>query len=510
MSELPLRTEPEPGVRLGLAWSVTLTFLLLTLFSIGLNTVVALRVHSLLTGGEGGRAARDSVRAAASMMDGPDDDLGTLVRDGGISAAVSFDTHGAEIRRSGSLPESLGSREISVLAALRTGRTSVDWVANPAGGEALVRVVAPVGSVAAPRGALVAWVAAPTLDGATQARRLSIAYAVLNAFVVGLSGWYLMTRTIVRPVSRLSQATRAVTAGDLGARVRVEGAGELASLARDFNRMTETLARKVGELEDANRSLRTAREEIVQAEKLAGVGRLAAGVAHELGNPVAAVTGYTSMLLRGKEKDESSDTDVLRRIEREMKRVDRIIRDLLEYSRPRPETVEPLDVDAVAEAALAIVGGQRAFQSIEVVRSLGKPTKVAGDPHRLSQVLVNLLINAADAVEGAATQRIEIKTFATVFPAPAEPRRRSGEALPEGPAVAIEVSDSGKGLSTGDRERMFEPFYTTKSKGTGLGLAISRTIVEAMGGRILARGEVGAGATFTVLLPAPPPMTNSA
>ena len=495
--------EPEPRSRLGLAWSVTLTFFLLTLFAIGLNTVVALRVHSLLTVGEAGRAGRDAVQVAALMMQGPEEDLSMLVRDAGIRGAVTFDSHGTETRRVGDAPEDPDARDVAVLAALRTGRTSVDRIPNPAGGEPLVRVVAPVSSVAAPRGALVAWIDTPPLGGATRARSLSIGYAVLNALVVGSFGWYLMTRTIVRPVSRLSDATRAVTVGDLAVRVRVEGAGELASLARDFNRMTEALARKVGELEEVNRSLRSAREEVIQAEKLAGVGRLAAGVAHELGNPVAAVTGYTSMLLRGREKDESADTDVLRRIDREMKRVDRIIRDLLEYSRPRPETVEPLDVDAVAEAALAIVGGQRAFQSIEVVRSLGKPPKVAGDPHRLSQVLVNLLINAADAVEGAAKQRIEIRTFTSDFPEPAEPRRRSGEALPEGPAVAIEVSDTGKGLSAGDRERMFEPFYTTKGKGTGLGLAISRTIIEAMGGRILARGEAGAGATFTVLLPVP-------
>lgn len=500
---IPMEPGRERGARIGLAWSVTLTFLLLTLFAIGLNSVVAWRLQGLLVEKESGRAARDMVRASALMMGRPDVDLGVITRDAGMASAVTFDTQGNEVRRSGPLPQQIQSRDTALLAALRTGATRADVVPDPAGGAPLIRVVAPLGSIAAPRGALVAWIPPRSLEGATQARRLSIAYAVLNALVVGLSGWYLVTRTIVRPVRRLSDATRAISRGNLGVRVRVEGVGELENLARDFNHMTEGLARKVGELEEANESLRAAREEVIQAEKLAGVGRLAAGVAHELGNPVAAVTGYVSMLLGGRGKDEAGDSDVLRRVEREMKRIDRIIRDLLEYSRPRPETAEPLDVDAVAETALTIVGGQRAFHNVDVVRRLGKPPKVVGDPHRLSQVLVNLLINAADAVETAPVRRIEISTFSSVFPAPLEPRRRSGEVLPEGNAVAIQVSDTGKGLDDGDRDRMFEPFYTTKPKGTGLGLAISRTIVETMGGRILARGEPGSGATFTVLLPAP-------
>lgn len=523
---LPLEHERERGFRLGLASGVTITFALLTVFAIVLNSAVAWRMHGMLAAGHGGRDARDLVVAAALMMRGPDEDLVELIRDGGVNGAITIDARGATLRRAGAIPEEIdAARDVHTLVTLRTGRVHVAVAPRSSSGSVQLRVVAPIGSTAAPNGALIAWVSPQIFDGAVQARRLSIAYGVLNGLVVGLFGWYWMTRTVVRPVRRLSNATRAVTRGELDVRVPAAGFGEIESLARDFNRMTGTLAHKMNELQEANRSIRSVREEVIQAEKLAGVGRLAAGVAHELGNPVAAVTGYVSLLLRERDKESTerdekdrggeasgaerrsgestTDADVLRRIDREMKRIDRIIRDLLEYSRPRPETVESLDVDTVAESALAIVAGQRAFQNIEVVKRLGRPPRVVGDSHRLSQVLVNLLINAADALDGATVRKIEITTSVTEFPPVAEPRRRSGEAVPEGPAVAIEVADSGMGLSRSDRERMFEPFYTTKEKGTGLGLAISRTIIESMGGRILVSGAPGAGATFRVLLPLP-------
>ena len=495
----PLRPAPSAR-RPGLAWSVTVTFLVLAGFSIGLNSIVAWRMNAVVLGGEDARTAREVVRTAALMMRSASDDAGVLLRDMGATAVIAVDAQGRVVSQAGAQPEPLDPRDTGVLGAIRIGSTTVDRRGTLGG--PMIRIVAPVASLSAPGGALVVWVRPTGAGDAERARRLSVAYATLNAVVVGFLGWYLVTRSIVRPVRRLSTATRSLAAGDLGVRVRMEGFGELESLARDFNAMTEALQRKLGELEEANRSLRAAREEVIQAEKLASVGRLAAGVAHELGNPVAAVTGYVSMLLRGREEAQDADSDVLRRIDREMKRVDRIIRDLLEYARPREQTETSLDVNGVVEGAIAIVSGQKGFKGIELEKKLEATSPVKGDPHRLSQVLVNLLINAADAVEASPERRIRVETSETEFPTPAEPRRRSGEEPPRGPAVCIRVTDSGSGLSGTARDRVFEPFFTTKQKGTGLGLAISRTIVESMGGLIEAQqAPGGTGASFLVLLP---------
>lgn len=485
-------------MRLGLRGEILIAFALVTLFAIGLNTVVVWRLNQLLLRRERLAEGRMAARLTAAAIGERPVDAATaerIVRTvPGVMAVAFFDAGGSERARFGA-PFSIPPADLMETLRLRETRAEE-------GEGRMIRIATP-----AAEGAMVLWMeVGSTREAVARSVRIALAYVAMNALIAGSFGWYLISRTVVRPVRRLVDATRRVAGGDLGARVPPAGNDELSDLARDFNRMTETLAGRLADLRNANESLKAAREEVVRSEKLASVGRLAAGVAHELGNPVGAVTGYVSAMIRSLPAgDTSEDGEMLRRVDREMKRVDRIIRDLLDYARPHEEARHALDVDEIVDGALAIVGVQKAFKQVALERVKGEGAKRSlGDAHRLQQVVVNLLINAADAVESARERRIVVETAYTEFPAmPHERRRREDGAAPAGPAIAIRVRDSGEGIAPEHLPLLFDPFFTTKEpgRGTGLGLAIARPVVESMGGRILVESAPGHGATFTVLLP---------
>ncbi len=493
-------------MRLGLRAELLVTFALVTLFAIALNAVVVWRVNTLVLRRERLEQALTTARTAGALAAGdPQAAADRISKVEGVEGVECFDAIGKELCRAGTIE---GPFDEHTAKAARVGDASAHVFPVPTG--TLLRVIAPIGDPDHPEGALVVWM--KSRGSREPSRGLVLWYLAFNAFLVGAFGWWLLSRSVVRPVRRLVEATRRVTEGDLGVRVPVGKTDELGILARDFNRMLDTLRenesaieRHVRELEAANESLRMAREEVIQSEKLASVGRLAAGVAHELGNPVGAVTGYVSALRHHPSDDRKQDEEVLARIEREMKRIDRIIRDLLDYARPRAETHVALAPKDVVEGAIAIVSMQRGFQNTTLERKLADVPEVRGDAHRLQQVLVNLLINAADAVETTSAKVVTVETALSEFPAPPESlgRRREDASRPSGPAVAIRVRDTGIGIPPGNLPLVFDPFFTTKEpgRGTGLGLAIARPIVESFGGRLLVESEVGKGTTFTVLLP---------
>jgi signal transduction histidine kinase len=268
----------------------------------------------------------------------------------------------------------------------------------------------------------------------------------------------------------------------------------MGSLADSFNRMTAALrqqrrqlAEQIAELEHRGRELAAWREQLVRSEKLASVGRLAAGVAHEIGNPLGAVLGYVEMLLHpGATAVPAEETrDYLQRIQQETTRIHRTIQELLTFARPPRAELEPVDLGRAADTALSLVAVQRRFREVTVARELPAdlPT-VAGNGSRIVQVLVNLLLNAADAMDGQGIVRLRT--------------RREAEHL------LLEITDGGPGVAEADRARVFDPFFTTKGpgEGTGLGLSTSQSIVEALGGSLdLAAAVAGEGATFVVRLP---------
>ena len=297
-----------------------------------------------------------------------------------------------------------------------------------------------------------------------------------DALLVLALGYFVLTQMVVRPLRKMEQATAQVGVGDWDQHIDLPGPSELSALARAFNQMTSSLAAQ--------------REQLIRSEKLASVGQLAAGVAHEIGNPLAAILGYVDILradLAGTGAlPEAERRDALDRVKAETQRINRIIRDLLEYSRPSHEEPSLVDPLAVVRSAQALLAPQARLREVRmtVTPQAGPWPTVMVSQGRMTQVLVNLLLNAADAMSGKGQVAITCE-------------RAAGR-------VRIAVSDEGPGIERELRRKVFDPFFTTKppGQGTGLGLSISRSIVESYGGTLELDAEAVRGARFVVDLPA--------
>lgn len=331
---------------------------------------------------------------------------------------------------------------------------------------------------------------APEKTRLNRTRQLLAAYFILNFFMLLGLGSYILSRIVVNPINRLLSATGKITGGQYGQRLKVSGSAELARLAESFNEMSTTLQTKdrqvsehVAALERVNSDLRQAREEAVRTEKMASIGLLAAGMAHEIGTPLASIMGYAD-LVAAEQPDHPAIQDYSRRISDDCARIDRIVRGLLDYSRPRTSCAAVADVRQVITASLELLTQQGAFKHLNIQATIGDGLSSAkADPHQLQQVLVNLLLNGRDAVTGDGTLTVAAK-------------------LDKG-WLCIDVMDNGTGIAEEHLKYIFDPFFTTKppGKGTGLGLAIAARIVEGFGGRITVSSSRKTGSCFTVWLP---------
>ncbi len=314
-------------------------------------------------------------------------------------------------------------------------------------------------------------------------------------------------RVVGRPVAELENAMRAVEAGDLGARVNVRGRDEIGALSRGFNEMigrlstadgeirafnrrladevkaaTLDLARKNEALGQLNRLLLETRRELGDKERLAALGQLAAQLAHEIGTPLASVSGHLQLAQTGRDVPPALK-ERLHVANNELLRISKIVRDYLDSTRPVKPARVRCDLGRVVDEAVGIVcGAGRPGLTLE--RSVADGAgEVETDPGLVRQILVNLIANAQDAIGARGTIAVSVDA-ADGF-------------------TRIAVRDDGSGIAPEDAGRIFEPFYTTKGrgKGTGLGLAICRELAAALGGRITVESAPGAGSTFTVRLP---------
>lgn len=360
------------------------------------------------------------------------------------------------------------------------------------------------------------------------------ALLVLDVAIFALFGHVLITRRVLKPISQLVASAESIAGGELATALPSGETREMARLSESLNHMSsrliadqERLAANIRSLDDTNRLLTEARDAMVHSEKLASVGRLGAGIAHEVGNPLSAIIGYLSLL---RKNARGRDVELIEAAENEAHRIDRIVRGLLDYSRPREARTQFLDVNQVIHETVELVATQGKFKRVHVdVAIADHLPAVSGDHYQLQQVLVNLLVNAADALEQTADPHVRIATVERQRrPAPVLQARRKDDhpgidythrrrlhALPRsflaepGPAdghvVEIIVSDNGPGIPAELIDQIFEPFVTTKEigKGTGLGLAVCSRLVEGMGGVIRAESMEG-GATFRIVLPVAP------
>jgi two-component system NtrC family sensor kinase len=329
------------------------------------------------------------------------------------------------------------------------------------------------------------------------AKRVMFTFALMASLCVLflLIILYFSTTRIIKPLQGMVAATHQISNGDLNHKVEIHSQDEIGQLAAAFNQMTEKLKAANKELVDWGTTLEKKVAErtkelvemqarLIQSEKLASLGKLAAGIAHEINNPLGGVLIYTHLLLEDTDKD-SGQYENLKKIVKETTRCKDIVKGLLEFSRPKEPEMVPTDIHEAINRALAIFEPQALFQNIQVQKEFSEVPRIIADSSQLQQVFTNIIANAAEAMAGSG-----ILTIRTSL------EKQTGR-------IKIELSDTGHGIKPENMTRLFEPFFTTKEvgKGTGLGLAISYGIVQKHQGSIEVRSEIGKGTTFTVILP---------
>ncbi|TET75382.1 MAG: HAMP domain-containing protein [Candidatus Aminicenantes bacterium] len=307
---------------------------------------------------------------------------------------------------------------------------------------------------------------------------------------------YFSTTRIINPLQKMVVATQEIAKGDLSHKVEVNSKDEIGYLAESFNQMTEdlksanqkliewgkTLEKKV---EERTKELTKMQAHLFQSEKLASLGKLSAGIAHEINNPLGGVLIYSHLLLEDTDKS-SPHYENLKKIVKETSRCKNIVKGLLEFARPKDPEMSLIDINKLVDKSLSIMEGQALFQNIRVEKRYSSDlSKIVADSGQLQQVFMNIILNAAESMDGNGSL--------ILFTSLDEDSKN----------ISIKFTDTGQGIKEEDKKRLFEPFFSTKEvgKGTGLGLAISYSIIQKHNGVIEVHSELGKGSTFTVKLP---------
>jgi two-component system NtrC family sensor kinase len=304
----------------------------------------------------------------------------------------------------------------------------------------------------------------------------------------------LIAANITRPLRDMVRAADSIARGDLAHRLDIQRGDEIGRLAGSFNRMAEDLQEANAKLTqwgrtleklvtERTRELREMQEAVVQSEKLASLGKLAAGVAHEINNPLTTILIYAHLLLE-RCGDRPEFRERLTLIADETARCARIVKGLLEFARLTPSREVLADVNEILDRVVQLLENQASVRNIRMIKSLDRDLPaVALDANKIQQVFSNLAINACEAMPEGGTLTVDS-------------RRGS-----DGATLEVSFADTGVGIPKENLPRLFDPFFTTKDFGTGLGLAVSYGIVRRRGGTIDVRSEVGRGSVFLVRLP---------
>ena len=331
---------------------------------------------------------------------------------------------------------------------------------------------------------------------------LSFGFIVLAGLLVS----YLVNRMIYLPLRDLDKGAERLAAGDLENTIPVRGSDEFGQLATSFNSMTKALRKSHVDLEnwghtlerkvdEARQELQEAQAETARSEKLASVGLLAAGIAHELNNPLTGVLTF-AYLVRKNLPEDSRDAEDLDLVIRETKRCAAIIRRLLDFSREKTPEKTFSDLNMLITEIMQLTRQGAQLNDIEIITDLDEQLPpIWMDENLIKQVIMNMLVNAQHAIEGEGS--ITIRTHSCVA-------QECPESIAaEGAMAEITITDTGCGIPAQDLQRVFDPFFTTKDvgKGTGLGLSVSHGTIEAHGGAIEVESTVGEGTEFRIFLP---------
>jgi signal transduction histidine kinase len=308
-----------------------------------------------------------------------------------------------------------------------------------------------------------------------EAWRRYLVFSIISALVPNLLLVLLIVRSISRPLQRITLAAVQVTDGNYGTEVDLRKSNdEIGLLANSFNEMSRKMA---GDIEQ----LKTLNDQLARAERLAAMGTLAAGVAHEVNNPLASISSLVQMM----KKDADPDTsEKLSLISAQIERITQVTKDLTNFARVRPAARRNIDINAVVESSIRLASFDGEFQRLELVRYLAEDLpEINADADQLQQVILNLLLNSRDAMPSGGRLKVTTRSTET--------------------DIHISVEDTGTGIDAAARKQLFDPFFTTKpaGKGTGLGLAVCYGIVTAHNGRIDVDTAGENGTRFTVSLP---------
>ncbi len=338
----------------------------------------------------------------------------------------------------------------------------------------------------------------PLYQRLRESERVVLIYIFLNTVILVLFGVYLLSRTVVKPIHGLLNITEEFKDVESVPPMEDSSPNEIGQLFRSLNVMLKHLEQNKKELkeyirslENANQEIKKAQDEIIKSEKLASVGRLATGVAHEIGNPIGIVLGYLD-LLKGNDLNREERQDFLDRMESEITRINQIIRDLLDFSRSSSNAVKQVNVHELIKETLEMLNPQPMMAHLQMKPDLEASRDVVwADPNQLKQVFLNIILNAADAMGEALT---DDNVSANILTVKTENR---------GDSIEVRFADVGPGIKQEELARIFDPFFTTKEpgKGTGLGLSVCYSIIEGLGGEIFAESTPGEGTTVIVNIP---------
>lgn len=317
-----------------------------------------------------------------------------------------------------------------------------------------------------------------------EAWRRYLVFSVITALVPNLILVALIIRTISRPVRRLTEAAVEVAGGAYGAEVALRGSNdEMGLLAASFNEMSRKMAADIERLRELN-------EQLIRTEKLAAAGTLAAGVAHEVNNPLASISSLIQILQARPitEEGAAEHREMLRLISQQIARITQVLRDMMDFARARPPMRVSLDINRTVEASIRLASFDKGFQKLQLTTSLDtEAPEVFADADQLQQVFLNLLLNARDAMPDGGQLHVHTQY----------------ESLAE--EMTIEFADTGVGIAPEHLAHVFDPFFTTKptGTGTGLGLAVCYGIITSHGGRIEMLANNGRGTRVRITLPTP-------